>query len=79
MTVASPLQRAHTAVEISALNLRGHLEVLDALPESRARAVEEVALKRQRLDGLQIAERILAALVPHEDALREWLRQRGKD
>jgi hypothetical protein len=75
----SQLARAHSAVELSALNLRGHLDTLDDLPESRARAAEEVALKRQRLDGLVIAERILAALVPHEDALREWLRNRGKD
>jgi hypothetical protein len=73
----SQLARAHSAVELSALNLRGHLDVLDALPESRARAAEEVALKRQRLEGLVIAERILAALVPHEDALREWLRGRN--
>jgi hypothetical protein len=75
----SQLARAHSAVELSALNLRGHLDVLDGLPESRARAAEEVALKRQRLEGLVIAERILAALVPHEAALREWLRNRGKD
>jgi len=55
----SQLARAHVAVDLARLNLAGHLVVLDALPEARRRAAEEVALKRQRLEGLEVAARIL--------------------
>lgn len=74
----SILQAAHAAVEVSASNLRAWIETLEGLPERARRPPEEIALKRYRLDGLEKAERTLRALLPHEAALREWLRERTK-